>query len=119
MILVMQTLACGVLAMTFILLMALTYSFYKKSKIETGLNVSCSSGDSEVMTFNYNFVRGESEESKASKVFEAFQMIQDRRDENHRKWLEMKAKAIAENEAKDPETLKLRSVTEGEKTVTQ
>lgn len=62
--------------------------------------IQSSSGDSEVMSFNFDFLPGESEESKASKVAEIFQTIQDRRDENHAKWLEIKKQAIEENEAK-------------------
>lgn len=88
---------------------------WKKSQIEASVQVQSSSGDSEVMSFNYNFKEGESEDSKTSKIQEAFQRIQARRDENHAKFLEIKAKAIEENEKKlsDGEDLKLRSVTEG------
>ncbi len=96
-------------------LSSLAVMFWKKSKIESALSIQCSSGDSEVMTFSSNFVTGESEDSKASKIHEAFQYIQDRRDENHAKWLKMKAEAIEENEGKTPEELKLRSITEGKK----
>lgn len=76
--------------------------------------VQCSSGDSEVMVFNFDFLPGETEDSKASKMAEVFQLIQDRRDENHEKWLALKAKAIEDNEQKvaQGEELKLKSVTE-------
>ena len=99
-----------------ILLVATSFCFlfWQKNKIETGVQIQCASGDSEVMTFSNNFLRGESQDSKDSKVSEAFRHIQNRRDENHEKYLAIKAKAIAENEAKvaNGEELKLRSVTQ-------
>lgn len=77
---------------------ALFALLYKKGQIESGMQIQCSSGDSEVMTFSHNFTDGEDEESKASKIHEAFEYIQERRDLNHQKWLELKAKAIEDNE---------------------
>lgn len=76
--------------------------------------VQCSSGDSEVMIINFDLLPGETEDSKASKIAEAFQIVEDRREENHEKWLAIKKKAQEENEKKveNGEDLKLRSVTE-------
>lgn len=93
------------------------YLMWEKSKIINGVQIQCSSGDSEVMVYNCNFLRGESEESKESKLSQGFQMIQDRRDENHEKYLAIKAAAIKENEDKaaSGDDLKLRSITEGKK----
>lgn len=88
-------------------LVLITASFRKKSRIVTGVSIQCSSGDSEVMSLNYNFVEGESEDSKNSKIAEAFARIQERRDENHAKYLEIKAKAIKENEERFAEQLKM------------
>lgn len=98
-------------------LIAFSLTLFKKLKIDTTVQVQCSSGDSEVMSFNYNFSQDESDESKASKLKEAFDLIQDRRDENHLKFLEIKAEAIKENEAKvaSGEDLKLASITQGKK----
>lgn len=106
-------LVLGCLTASVFVLMAVARMFWLKSQAETIMNIQCSSGDSEVMSFTSNFVRGEDDESKASKIHEAFQYIQDRRDENHEKWLKLKEEAIQENEKKDPKTLKLRSTTEG------
>lgn len=96
---------------------ALCFSFWQKNRIVYGGSIQCSSGDSEVMIFNFNFLKGETEDSKASKLSEAFQMIQDRRDENHEKFLAIREQAIKENQIKEEngEELKLRSITEGKK----
>lgn len=109
---VINFLIAGCFSQLFIVLFLVSVYLKKKSKIESGLSIQCSSGDSEVMSFTSNFIEGESLDSKDSKIHEAFRYIQDRRDENHEKWLKMKAEAIAENEVKDPDKLKLRSITE-------
>lgn len=96
----------GIGAFGILFLAVLCRHFYKKSQIETTFQVQCSSGDSEVMTFNYNFKEGEGKELRQGKIDEAFEYIQNRRDENHAKWLEIRAKEISENESLTSEGLK-------------
>lgn len=111
----LMILECVTLLVLMVSALAWTSIQFKKSLVKTGVQLQCSSGDSEVMVFNINFQEGESEDSKASKLAEGWQLIQDRRDENHAKWLEMKAKALEENEKSvaDGKDLKLKSVTQG------
>lgn len=86
----------------------------RKSLISNGVQIQCSSGDSEVMVFNLNFYEGEDEKSKQAKIRDAFSRIEARREENHQKWLTIKAKAVEENEqaAAQGKDLKLKSVTQ-------
>lgn len=73
------------------------YSMIKRAKIEGSVQIQCSSGDSEVMSFTVNTYHGESEAEKTKRFNEVFGMIQGRRDDNHKKWLEVKEAAIQEN----------------------
>lgn len=84
----------------------------KKSTVDTGVQIQCSSGDSEVMSFNLNFHKGESAEGKSEKIAEAFGFIQARRDQNHEAWLEKKAEAIEKNSKLSPEQLKMKRLEE-------
>lgn len=84
----------------------------KKGKIKSSFQIQSGSGDNEVMVFNGNIMEDESAESCEAKIAEGFKLIQKRRDFNHAEWLRIKAEAVAENEKKSPEELKLRSVTE-------
>lgn len=76
----------------------------KRSKIEGSVQIQCSSGDSEVMSFTVNTFHGETPLQKSARFNEVFGMIQQRRDDNHAKWLEIKEKAIQENLAKQDES---------------
>lgn len=111
--LIINSLIFVALSFAIIVLALFASTLWKKLQVAAGMTIQCSSGDSEVMSFNYNFNHGESDETKEFRMKEAWDFIQHRRDENHAKWLEMKAKAMAENEQKDPDDLKLRSITEG------
>ena len=106
----LKVLLCFALFSSIAVLWLLVIGLYKKAFIDTTVNVQCSSGDSEVMSLTTNFAKGESEESKKAKLASLWDRIQYRRDENHEKWLQLKAAAIAENEKKNPEDLKLHSL---------
>ena len=61
------------------------------------------------MVLNLNFTAADTEVSKAAKLSDAWELIEDRRQENHLKMMKIRAEAVAENEAKvdageDPET---------------
>lgn len=94
-------------------ILAVVFMQLKKSMIETGVQIQCSSGDSEVIVFNLNFLVGEPEDKKQAKIDDAFGRIEARREANHLKWLEAKAKAIEENEAQAAGSGKLKKLAEG------
>lgn len=94
----------------------MAFTHLRKSMVSHGVQIQCSSGDSEVMVFNVNFYEGEDEESKQAKVDDAFGRIEHRREVNHQKWLETKARAIAENEEKAAGDGKLRKLADNPNT---
>lgn len=105
----------GLIAVIF-LIFAMAVGQHKKSKVVSSVSVQCSTGDQEVLTLNHNFLEGESDLSKATKIREAYDFVDKRRDETHRKMVEIRQRAREENETKNPEDLKLRSVMEAERT---
>lgn len=86
-----------------------------KAGAETIVALGIQSGDAEQMNFTTNFRRGQSKEEKAKIASELFALVDQRRADNHAKYLEIKRKAIEENEAELAATGvpgKLTSITE-------
>lgn len=99
--------ACGALV-------AGMWIHWKKNRIVAGVEIHAHTGDSETMVLKCNFLEGESEDSKDSKIIEAYERIDNRRLEQHEKMLKIREEARKENEEKVArgEKLALRSVSE-------
>lgn len=74
------------------------FSLFKKTKVDSTVQIAAHSGDAETMTFSLNLPSTMTEEQKKARVTECFALIQGRRDWTHEQMEEIRRKAREENE---------------------
>jgi hypothetical protein len=93
--------ALGIFGLILLLTIGIAFlqTLIARLKVESTVQLQCSTGDSEVMVINLNRYREEQPSDLKGRMDDAWKMIQDRRDFSHARWMQIQEQSRQEKES--------------------